>query len=190
MNTQQATSEPAQPVTLPKVGDAAEGRGVYLGEWGGVHAYAADDFLRDANGQKPFLTFNEAREELANCNGGRRYGDGTEANIRQAITQGNYRDGDLVLPSKELLHGRDVYGNTTRPEGSIYALMAKGALPKVTAAVQQGDEVDREWALSGSEHPGTTSLVYYARLTDGGCFWFSKHIFCSAVVPVRLFRQP
>ena len=95
-----------------------------------------------------------------------------------------------MLPSKELLHGRDVQGNTTRPEGNIYTLMNKGALPKVAAAVQNG-EGDQRWALSGSEHPVHTSDVAHVRLTDGGNLWGSKDYGSrSGAVPVRFFRQP
>ena len=180
--------------TLPKVGEAVEGRGVYLGHWKAakghvVHAYAADDFLRDAKGDQLLLTFNEACEEFATRNGGRRYGDGSEANIRQAITQGHYQDGDLILPPKSLLNGYDVQGNHTHPVGNIYTLMNNGHLPKVAAAVRNG-EGDQKWAISGSEHPVNASRVYHASLTYGGGHWINKVCLRSAVVPVRFFRQP
>ena len=189
LTTQKPVSvKQAEPVTLPKVGDAVDGRSVYLGGWAGVHAYAANDFLRDAKGKQLLLNFAEATKEFANRNGGRRYGDGSEANIRQAIAQGHYHDGDLVLPSKELLHGRDENENTTRPDANIFALMSKGALPKVAAVAQNG-KGDQRWALSGSEHLGFPSFVCHVRLADGGDGWDRKAGSRSGVVPVRLYRQ-
>ena len=191
---QPAATKPSEPVTMPKVGDLVADRGVYLGPWEAapghtVHAYAADDCLRDAKGNQLVMNFNEATKEFANRNDGRRYGDGSEANIRQAIAQGTYQEGDLILPPKALLNGYDVQGNHTHPVGNIYTLMNNGHLPKVAAAVRNG-EGDQKWAISGSEHPVNASRVYHASLTYGGGHWINKVCLRSAVVPVRFFRQP
>ena len=186
---------PAQPVVLAKIGDAVEGRGVYLGPWEAapchtVHAYVEDDFLRDANGNQLLRNFDEARTEFALRNRGWEAGNGAEAALRAEIAKGgNEFEGKLIIPPKELLHGRDVHGTTKRPYANIYTLMNDGKLPKVAAAVQNGSG-DQLWALSGSEHPGTTSDVYHVSLTDGDFFWTYKDFTRSGAVPVRFFRQP
>ncbi len=176
------------------VGDCDPARGVYLGEWQAapghvVQAYADDDFLRDDTGEQLVLTFNEAVTELAKRNDGRAYGDGTERSLRQAIKSGVYRDGDRVLPPKELLHGRDARGNTVCPVQNVFELMKAGKLPKIAAAVETG-RGDERWAVSGSEPSVYTSSVYHVSLTDGDYGWNTKGYLRSAVVPVRLYRNP
>ncbi len=184
---------PCAPARL-QIGDHDPLRGVYLGGWEAapghvVYAYADEDFLRDGKGKPLVLTFNEAVKELAKRNEGRSYGDGTESALRQAIESGAYRDGDRVLPPKELLHGCDARGNVTRETENIFALLKAGKLPKIAAAVEsrKGDEC---WAVSGSEHSGKASHVYYVRLTVGASVWGLKDGPRSAVVPVRLYRNP
>ena len=69
------------------------------------------------------LTFNEAVKELTGRNSGRRYGNGTQAALRQALREGKYQDGDQVLAPMEILNGRNAYGNTVRPGKNVVELM-------------------------------------------------------------------
>lgn len=92
------------------VGDLDPARGLYLGMVEAapghvVHAYAAEDFLRDVKGRQLILSFDEAVKEL-NKRNGRSYCNGTDRAVEQAIIDGTYQDGDLVLPSKELPRAR------------------------------------------------------------------------------------
>lgn len=174
------------------VGDLDPARGVYLGTIDAgesvVHAYAADDFLRDAKGQQLVLTFNEAVNELAKRNGGRSYGDGSDARIKYAIIVGDYTDGDLVLPSKELLHGRDVCETLVRPTQNIFDLMKSGKLPKIDRLPRHDDILA---VVSASEHPSGhyPNLVSHVELTSGRrSFWCEKAKDYSPVVPVRHYR--
>ena len=191
-----AAAKPSEPVALPKVGEAVEGRGVYLGPWEAasghtVHAYAAEDFLRDANGNQLVMTFVKAREEFARRNFGWEAGNGTEAALRAEIAKGgNEFEGKLIIPPLELVNGYNLTDrNNPRTDGNIYALMNAGKLPKVAAAVQTGSD-DQRWALSGSEHPGIPSRVYHVRLPYGANYGTSKGRTRSGAVPVRFFRQP
>jgi hypothetical protein len=172
----------------PKVGDLVKDRGVYLGKYAGLAAYAAPDFLRDANGKQLVLNFNEAHEELTRRNDGRSYGNGSEKALRQAIDGDTYCDGDLVLTPKELLNGRDVDGNTVRAGENVYELLDKPAFNKVKATLSNGK--DDLWAVSSSEHPDYTSGVYHVSLSSGYANWLIKANYRSGVVPVRLYRQP
>ena len=172
----------------PKVGELAEGRGVYVGKYAGLAAYAAPDFLRDETGRQLVLNFDEARDELTRRNGGKAYGDGTEMALCQAIENNTYRDGDLVLPPQELLSGRNVdEGDRVRAGENVYDLLDKPALNKVKATISNGEGAQC-WALSGSEHPDDTLIVSHVRLTDGDDNWFRKDGSRSGVVPVRLYK--
>ena len=185
-----AAAKPSEPVALSKVGDVVADRGVYLGEWAGVHAYAAEDFLRDAKGKQLLLKFNQARAEFAERNNGWEAGDSTEAAIRAEIAKGgNAFEGKLIIPPLELVNGYDVQANRTHPEGNIYTLMNAGKLPKVAEAVQNG-KGDQQWALSGSERPDVTSRVYHVSLPGGDAYWYPEDGYRSAAVPVRLYRPP
>ena len=179
------------PPELSGRGDFAEDRGVYVGKYAGLAVYTADDFLRDGSGRQLVLNFDEARDELTRHNGGRAYGDGTEKALRQAIENGSYRDGDLVLPPKELLVGKDVYGDKVRPDENIFDLLDAPSLSKIKSTVINGSGA-RKWALSSSssdpQHPDVPPYMYLAKLWDGGGYWLSRGYCRAAVVPVRLYR--
>jgi hypothetical protein len=179
------------PANLAAIGDFDPTRGVYLGTDKAalgqvVHAYVAEDLLRNGNGRPLSLNFRGAVRELSERNG-RSYGNGTDRATKQAIVDGTYQDGDLVLPSKELLHGRDVMSETTRPGQNICAVLKADKLPKIAAAITGND--DQLWAVTGSEHPYDTSLVCRVSLTGKGGAWSDKHYSSSVVVPVRYFRS-
>ena len=171
---------------MTQVGDLVDGRGVYLGEWkvgtgDFMHAYVTEDFLRNHDGKKLILNFDEANKELT-----------TQNNERESLTKTHYCDGELVLPPKELLHGKDVYGKATR-EANIYALVEAGKLPKVAEALQQEEhsgEQDQFWALSSSQHPVDSSRVYHFKLAGTAIGnWSDKIEERAGVLPVRFFRN-
>jgi hypothetical protein len=176
-------------------GQLGAGKGVYMGAWSfdpkydPVAIYSADDFLRDKSGKQLVLTFNDAVKELTSRNEGRRYGNGTEAALRQALREGNYRDGDLVLAPREILNGYNARGAHVRPDNNVWELLKTSAFEKLLTAVKGSPGVDR-WSLSGSELPGYPSGVWHVSLTDGGDdYWGTKDGDCSGIVPVRIFRR-
>ena len=98
-------------------GAVVEGRGVYLGPWEAapghsVHAYAADDFLRDGAGKPLTLSFNDAVIELARRNQAWVAGNGTEAALRED-RQGKQRLRRKVRIASKRVAGRQ---HLCRPE--------------------------------------------------------------------------
>ena len=176
-------------------GQLVDGRGVHLGSWSfdpkydPVEAYSADDFMRDKSGKQLVVTFNEAVEELASRNQGRRYGNGAEAALRQALREGKYQDGDRVLAPREILNGTNSRGEHVRPASNVVELMkVSPAFEKLrnTVKISSGDA---PWSVSGSETPELPSYVWHVRLMDGNDFWGTKDYILSGVVPVRLFKR-
>ena len=168
-------------------GAVVEGRGVYLGPWEAapghsVHAYAADDFLRDGAGKPLTLSFNDAVIELARRNQAWAAGNGTEAALREEIAKGNSDfEGKFVLPPNALL------------EDSIYAGLNAGSLPRVAEALQLAvheRKPDQLWALSNTQHTKSKQLVRMFRLRGGitaRCYMDNYRV---SVLPVRMYRTP
>lgn len=176
-------------------GQLVAGKGVYMGSWSfdptydPVAIYSADDFLRDKPGRQLVLTFNEAVKELTSRNDGRRYGNGTEAALRQALREGKYQDGDLVLAPREILNGYNAKGERVRPDNNVSDLLrtTTPAFEKLLIAVNSSSG-DDSWNISGSESPAYSSSVRHVRLTDGFDVWGGKGNDLSGVVPARIFR--
>lgn len=181
-------------MATPNYGDLIGGKGVYAGiyEVNGIkkEAYFEPDFLRDESGRQLLLNFNEAGEELAKRNGGRRYGNGSENAVRKAIASGEYKDGDLILAPREFLSGRDARGNMVR-SGNLVGLLQAGkkSLQRIADTIRaiRSASNNGRWSISGTEDPGHPPLVYHTRLTDGDYGQFPKDVTRSGVVPLRLF---
>ena len=169
-----------------EIGDLVKGRGVYLGKYAGLAAYAALDFLRDGNGKQLLLNFFEANAELTLRNEGRSYGNGSAKALRQAIRTGAYRDGDLVLPPKELLNGKDANDDKVRPGENIYDLLGKPVFNTTRKRISNGK--DDRWVVSSSERPSNPSRVDHVSLSSGDDGWSYKHGYRSGVVPLRFFK--
>lgn len=174
-------------VVKPEIGKLDPERGIFLGLYQGMLAYAAEDFLRDTRGKQMLLNFDKAYAALTESNNGRTYGDGTEVSLRQAIRDNLYQEGDLLLPAMEILHGMDAQGHTVRAQQNIYDLLKSGCFPKIQEAIGTGSW-DHPWAMSGSEHTSFKALISYVALSDGYDDWVDKKLIRSGVVPVRLYR--
>jgi hypothetical protein len=185
------------------IGAAIEGRGIYHGAWQPqssviVHAYADTDFLRDASGKQLLLTWYKTRDELARRNDGRRYGDGTEAALRNALTKpssadGAYQDGDLVMGPQVLLNGRDVNGKQVRAGRNTFDLLSGSkntAFKQISETLRDAGSDLGRWSWSCTEvryYPYTVSTV---RLPDGYDGWGGKGYGRLGVLPFRFFREP
>jgi hypothetical protein len=184
------------------IGAVVEGRGIYHGAWQPhpngviVHAYSDTDLLKDTSGKQLLLTWYEAGNELARRSAGRRYGDGTESALRQALakppgTQGAYQDGDLVMAPKLLLNGRDIGGDKVRAQNTFDLLSAsKGDVFKNIAGTLRDTRSGLgRWSWSCSEDRASTSGVMAVSLSDGSVDWDYEDYGRLGVLPFRFFRQ-
>jgi hypothetical protein len=185
------------------IGAVIKGRGIYQGAWQPrrngaiVHAYADTDLLKDASGQQMLLTWYAARDELARRNGGRRYGDGTEAALSAALskssgTEGAYKDGDLVMGPQVLLNGRNVDGDKVRAQNTFDLLSgSKGdALKNISKTLRDARSDAGRWSWSCSKDRDYSSTAWAVRLSDGYADWISKGSYRLGVLPFRFFREP
>ena len=185
------------------IGAMIEGRGIYHGAWSPhsngviVHAYADTDFLRDGSGQQMLLTWYAARDELARRNGGRRYGNGTDAALGTALAkspgaEGAYEDGDLVMGPQVLLNGVDRDGKKVRSENT-YDLRSgsKGeAFTNLSQTLTDANSDDARWSWSCSGDRGHSSYVRAVSLSDGYDVRSYKASHRLGVLPFRFFREP
>jgi hypothetical protein len=189
--------------TASDIGTVVAGRGIYHGAWQPrsngviVHAYSDTDFLRDTSGQQMLLTWRAARDELARRNGGRRYGDETEAALSAALsrpsgTQGAYKDGDLVMGPRVLLNGRDVDGDKIRAQNTYDLLSGpkKEAFKNVSATLRDAGSFYARWSWSSTEHRDYSSIAWAVRLSDGSDGWYNEGSHRRGVLPFRIFREP
>jgi hypothetical protein len=184
------------------IGTDVEGRGIYHGAWQPcangviVHAYSDKDLLKDTSGKQLLLTWNEAGNELARRNGGRRYGDGTEAELRDALakpagTNGTYQDSDLVMAPQLLLNGRDIRGEKVRSRNAFDLLgrSTGNAFKNIAETLRDAGSVNGRWSWSCSEARGNASGVRAVSLSDGNDGWDDKGTFRLGVLPFRFFRE-
>ncbi len=159
--------------------------------------YAANDHLRDDKGKVMLLTFGtwhgrdnspfgECMTEIAARNGGRSYG--VEGRLRGDMAIGTYNDGDLFLPPREFLNGKDMDGNLVRPSNLFDLLGSVGAFSHIKENVRSGSR-DEKWVLSGTMHPSNDRLPYHINLTNGDDYWPDKGNPQSPVVPFCAVRR-
>jgi len=176
-------------------GQLVAGKGVYMGPWSfdpkcdPVAIYSADNFLRDRSGKQLVLTFNEAVKELTSRNDGRRYGNGTEAALRQALREGKYQDGDLVLAPMEILNSYNARGEHVRPDNNVCDLLRTAPAFEKLLNTVNGNSGGGRWSVSGSEYPGYPSDVWHVFLTGGDGVWGDRDLARSGVVPARIFSR-
>jgi len=187
---------------LIDLGEMIDGRGIYHGAWQprsngvSVHAYSDTDFLRDASGEQMLLTWYAARDELARRNSGRRYGDGTEAALSNALakppgTEGTYRDGDLVMGPQVLLNGVDRDGKKSRAANTFALLRgSKGDAFKSISNTLRNSSGNARWSWSCSGSRDVSSYVVAVRLSDGLVDWYNVDYGRLGVLPFRIFREP
>jgi len=183
-------------------GEVIPGRGIYHGPWQPrangviVHTYSDTDFLKDASGKQLLLIWHQTRDELARRNGGRRYGDGTETALADALAKPHgakdaYQDGDLVMAPQVLLNGRDQDGKKVRAQNTFDLLsQSKGnAFSKISETLKNAwlYPARRSWSSSkGRDYPYNMRAVLLAD-GDGGNYEVDDRM---GVLPFRVFREP
>jgi len=186
------------------IGTAIEGRGIYHGAWQPrpngviVHAYSGTDLLKDTTGRQMLLTWYEARDELARRNDGRRYGDGTETALCDALarlsgTQGAYEDGDLVMGPQMLLNGVDRDGAKVRARWNTFDLLSRSkgeAFKNISETLKNAGSSFRRGSWSCTEVRDLPYFVRAVRLLGSYVDWLGKDYNRLGVLPFRLFREP
>jgi hypothetical protein len=174
----------------PEIGRLYDGKGVYVGDWQITNTviaplYVAADFERDGNGEQIQQTLDIQKDEFAERNGGRTYGNGCVAAIGAAIVNGSYCEGDCFHGPLEFLNGKDIHGNRVR-DISVFSLLKKKnpAFANILKDIKKGESC---WAFSGTEEPTFPSTVYDVSLRDGDDFWQDKYHLISGVLPFRAF---
>ncbi|NDA64475.1 MAG: hypothetical protein EBX50_20970 [Chitinophagia bacterium] len=184
-------------------GEIVDGKGIYLGEWDPnndgkvIDVFVEDDFLRESSCIQSLFNFRAAVGELTRRNGGRSYGNGTDAAIRAAIKDDTYKDGDLFIPALEFITGRDAAGTELRSGNNIYALLKTAPAFRTILDTLNRSFYGGRWVLSSSVAHTTAKdfSVHQVRLINESnrkspeASGFPQVSFCSAVIPVRAFRR-
>lgn len=197
-----------------QIGRHIEGKGVFLGRWApkdsdGIslnkifNLFAAPDDLTDKNGQKLVTTYNKAVERISELNDWHGHDGGAYKNdteLYDALRDGTY-NGEWFIPTRDILHGKDVYGNNAQADhlyghnvqtdhlyGHIYGHKDESALAG-TFTNQSGSGYAL-WYWSCSEVRDDRSFVWIVRLADGDDYWDGKRNYELSTRPVRAELRP
>ena len=182
-------------ISNAKPGDLIEGEGVYLGPYTPVdrngvflsktfNVFAAPEDLPET------MKYVDAVKHIAKLKKWNGY-DGTnyatDKEIYAALKEGSY-NGGWIIPTRDILHGKDVDGKDTTPD-NILSAKDKGAFKEAkhafkTAASSSSDFPD--WYWSSTEVRVHPSFVCFVRLSDGHVDFILKDNFRLSCRPVRL----
>jgi len=183
----------------PRTGQLIADRGIYLGVYEPKdrsgrslnkksHAFAMPEDLKDATGKNLILTFNNAAKEVGKLRN--RHGhDGlyleNDTALDEALKNGSYR-GQWIIPPRELLHGKDVDGNSVAVE-NLLTNKDKGAFAGTfTLTDTSGSDGCPDWYWSLTEHREDRGYVWGVRLSGGNDGRNHKDGGRLACRPVRL----
>lgn len=109
----------------------------------------------------------------------------TDKELYAAIKSGSY-NGGWVIPTRDILHGKDVDGKETTPD-NILAHKDKGSLKGTFKMTASGDGSDFPvWYWSSTEDRDYPSGVWVVRFSDGYGVWLLKDDSRLSCRPVRL----
>ncbi len=129
--------------------------------------------------------------KLKNWNGYDGTNYATDKEFYAAVKNGSY-NGGWIIPTRDILHGKDVDGKDTTPD-NILSAKDKGAFKeakhafKTAASSGSGYPV---WYWSSTEDRVYPSGVWGVRLSDGNVGWHLKDGFRLSCRPVRLVEAP
>lgn len=193
----------ARPVfdpSQPEAGQWTEGKGVYLGTWepkdkngrtlGKIFdIYAAPEDIRNGSGNL-LMTFNNAVKHIASLRNYHGHDGGNFANqdaVLEAVRNNPAALEKWFLPTKELLHGKTIYGDITIT-ANLYDSRNTGAF-KDTFMTKSGSG-HALWYWSLTEHPDDPSGVYGVDFTDGDDGWGRKDDYELSSRVVRAELRP
>jgi hypothetical protein len=179
-------------VSALMVGQLVAGQGVYIGQYAPkdrdgnslgkiFNVFAAP---QDLGGTEKYVDAVKHVAQLKNWNGFDGTNYATDRELYKAIKDGSY-NGGWIIPTRDLLSGKDVDGNKTQ-SGNLLAAKDAGAL-KDTFKTSSGSGSDCPvWYLSSTEFRDYPSYVHIVRLSDGYAGWCRKDDFRLSCRPVRL----
>ncbi|MBI3440597.1 MAG: hypothetical protein HY052_02140 [Proteobacteria bacterium] len=182
----------------PPIGEKTQdGQSVYLGQYvpkdrdgnslGKIfNVFAAPQDLTDASGKKETFKYVNAVKriaELKNWNGFDGTNYATDKEIYQALKDGSY-NGGWIIPTRDLLSGKDVDGNATTPD-NLHAHKNTGALAGTFTTAASGSGYPG-WYWSSTENRDDSSGVHGVRFSDGYESWDRKDSLRLSCRPVRL----
>lgn len=178
----------------PEIGEMVPGQGVYLGQYK----------PKDRDGKSLSKTFNvfAAPEdlpetmkyvdavkyiaELKKWNGYDGTNYATDKEFYAAVKNGSY-NGGWIIPTRDILHGKDVDGKDTTPD-NILAHKDKGVLQGTFKMTASSGSVCPDWYWSSTEYRDVPSLVWDVRLSGGYGGWHRKDGSRLSCRPVRLLE--
>jgi hypothetical protein len=186
-----------------EIGQTVAGKGIYAGVWEPkdrngrslgkkYNIFAAPEDLVDSSGTKVLLTFKNAAKEVGklknwhNYNGlvvpDRAIDAGYEAYLYETL-KGNKYKGEWVIPTRDVLHGKDIDGNDVQ-EDNLYNYKDIGdfAGTYTTDTSRSGHAL---WYWSSTEHRDFPDYVYNVRFSDGDDGWDTKDYYRLSSRPVR-----
>jgi hypothetical protein len=184
-------------VKLPQIGQAIEGKGVYIGQWqpkdrkgkslGKTFAvYAAPEDLTDESGRKLVATFQDTAKRMTALRNWHGHDGGDFANdtaLYRGLADGS-AIGKWFIPTRDLLTGTDLDGNKVQNDNLV---AHKDKLGEITTSRENCGSYDYPnyyWTLS--ELRGDSGYVWCARLADGGVGWNSKVFHRHSFRPCRV----
>lgn len=112
----------------------------------------------------------------------------TDKELYAAIKSGSY-NGGWIIPTRDILHGKDVDGKDTTPD-NIFAHKDKGSFKGTLKMAEFSGSDCPGWYWSSTEDRDYATGVWFVRLSEGDAFWLNKdnsHLSCR---PVRLVEAP
>jgi hypothetical protein len=179
----------AGPADCPSVGDKCSDGTVYVGSrelkdgdgaaLGDFYLFAAPEDLKDDQGNRLLLTFNEAVDHVADLrdfhgHAGGRFESGVA--LQEAIDSGLY-DGEWFIPPEYILLN------------NLYRNKDEGAL-RGTFTTELGRSAFAPWYWSCTEPLDNPSTVHIVNFTDGDVDWNHKDNYELSVRPVRAEPRP
>lgn len=186
----------------PRPGQMIASQGVFLGQYapkdrdgnslGRVfNVFAAPQDLTDKPGKNKTYKYGAAVKTVAKLKGWNGF-DGTnyatDKEIYKALKDGSY-DGGWIIPTRDILHGKDVDGKDTTPD-NILAHKDKGSFKGTFKMAASSGSVGPGWYWSSTKDRDFPSDVWCVRLSDGlvVCFHNAYHLLSCR--PVRLVEVP
>jgi hypothetical protein len=184
----------------PQPGQMIAGQGVFLGQWqpkdrGGkslgkiFNVFAApQDLTGGIFGWKKTFKYVDAVKRIAKLkawNGFDGTNYATDKELYQAIEDGSY-DGGWLIPTRDILVGTDIDGNTTQPD-NLFAHQNKGAFKGTFKKAASSDFIFSDhWYHSSTEHRDDPSAVWAVRFSDDCALKLPRDIIPSRCRPVRV----